>query len=103
MSHKSAWKAVKLGYNNVKNFNGGYPAWIKSAGNYGSVTAQHIKNRLSKEAKLFIVDSRPRKTGYNKGHIPTSISLPNSKFKDLNGLLPRDKNIPLVFYCGGFT
>ena len=103
MSHKSAWKADKIGYTNVKNFNGGFPVWLKVPGNYASVTANFIKNELGKEAKLFIVDCRPRESGYNKGHVPTAISLPVSKFNELNGLLPRDKSIPLVFYCGGFT
>jgi len=52
---------------------------------------------------MLIVDSRPRKTKYNKGHVTSAISLPHSKFKSMNGLLPRDKDIALIFYCGGFT
>jgi rhodanese-related sulfurtransferase len=103
MSHKSAWKAEKLGYTNVKNFNGGYPAWLKAPGNYGAVTAAYIKSELGKDSAMLIVDSRPRKTGYNKGHVTSAISLPDSKFDAMNGLLPRDKDIPLIFYCGGFT
>jgi len=103
MSHKSAWKAEKLGYKNVKNFNGGYPAWLKVPGNYGCVTAAHIKSELGKEVKMLVVDSRPRKTGYDKGHVFSAISIPNSKFNIFSGLLPRDKDIPLIFYCGGFT
>jgi rhodanese-related sulfurtransferase len=103
MSHNSAWKAEKMGYTNVKNFNGGLPAWLKIPGNYSAVTAAYIKSELGKESKMMIVDSRPRKTGYNKGYVPTAISVPDSKFNEYSGLLPRDKEIPLVFYCGGFT
>ena len=103
MSHKSAWKAEKLGYTNVKNFNGGYPAWLKGPGHYGSVTAAYVKSELAKETPLLIVDSRPRKTGYNIGHVTSAINLPSSKFDAMNGLLPIDKDIPLIFYCGGYT
>jgi rhodanese-related sulfurtransferase len=49
------------------------------------------------------VDSRPKKPKYDKGHIPSAISLPFSQFEKLKGKLPRDKETPLIFYCGGFT
>ena len=103
MSHNSAWKAEKMGYTNVKNFNGGYPAWLKVPGQYGTVTAAYIQSELAKESRMMIVDSRPRKTGYNKGYVPTAISIPDSKFGEYSGLLPSNKKIPVIFYCGGFT
>ena len=52
---------------------------------------------------MVLVDSRPKKAKFDKGHIPTSISLPDSKFDELQGKLPADRNNLLVFYCGGFT
>jgi rhodanese-related sulfurtransferase len=52
---------------------------------------------------MVLVDSRPKKAKFDKGHIPTAISLPDSKFDELQGKLPSDRNNLLVFYCGGFT
>lgn len=102
MSHKSAWKAEKLGFTNVKVYPGGYPDWIK-AGHYGALTATWLKKQVDKGTDLVIIDSRPRRPKYNKGHIPTAISIPDSQFNKYKTLLPEDKNRPLVFYCGGFT
>jgi rhodanese-related sulfurtransferase len=50
-----------------------------------------------------IIDSRPKKPKYDKGHIPSAISIPESQFEKLQGKLPRDSQVPLIFYCGGFT
>jgi rhodanese-related sulfurtransferase len=50
-----------------------------------------------------IIDSRPYKAKYIKGHIPLAISIPDSKFDKMTALLPADKNALLIFYCGGPT
>ena len=47
-----------------------------------------------------LVDSRPG-IRYREGHIPTAISIPFPKMKDLKDKLPKDKNRLLIFYCGG--
>jgi len=52
---------------------------------------------------VVIVDSRPTKPKYVKGHIPGAISIPDSKFAKMTGDLPTDKSTPLIFYCGGYT
>ncbi len=103
LSHKSARKAEKLGYNNVKVFATGFPAWKKAPGTYAGVEASYVKKQLDKSAPMVLVDSRPKRPKYDKGHIPTAISLPDSKFDKMKGDLPQDKNTPLVFYCGGYT
>lgn len=100
LSHKSAAKAVKLGYTNVKVFAKGYPEWMGQKGKYKSVTAEYVAGRIAENTAI-IIDSRPQKTKFNKGHIPTAISLPFSQFEKLKGKLPRDLNTSLVFYCGG--
>lgn len=102
LSHKSAWKAEKLGYTNVKVFSDGYPAWLK-AGHYGAVTAAYLKKQVDKGADIVIIDSRPKRPKYDKGHIPTAISIPDSQFDKFKHLLPEDKSKQLIFYCGGFT
>ncbi len=100
LSHKSAKKAEKLGYKNVKVFAKGYPEWIGQKGNYASVSAEHVAKQIA-ENKTLIIDARPQKTKFNKGHIPTAINIPFSQFDNLKGKLPRDLNTPVIFYCGG--
>ena len=48
-----------------------------------------------------IVDSRPYKPKYIKGHIPTAVSMPFSQFDKQIDKLPQDKNNLLIFYCYG--
>ncbi len=122
LSHKSAFKAEKLGYKNVKVFALGYPAWVKAYGPGPTAQADAVARKL-KDAGYkpyhaivsiplvkkvvdgqvlgLLVDSRPKKTKYDKGHIPGALSIPTSKFDKMKGLLPADKNLLLVFYCGG--
>lgn len=100
LSHKSAFKAEKLGYTNIKVYAKGYPNWVKSGG-LKAVSVTHIKKLIDKNAKIVIVDSRPKKRKYDKGHIPGAISLPDSQFDKLSDQLPTDKTTPLYFYCGG--
>ncbi|MDP2158430.1 MAG: rhodanese-like domain-containing protein, partial [Nitrospirota bacterium] len=50
-----------------------------------------------------IVDSRP-KPRFNEGHIPNAVSLDNAKFDEQKEkVLPANKDILLIFYCGGVT
>ena len=62
---------------------------------------QYVKVPMSED--VMIIDSRPKQTKYDKGHIPSAISIPDSQFEALQGKLPRDNNTPLIFYCGGYT
>ena len=48
-----------------------------------------------------LVDSRPG-PGYLKGHIPTAISIPFPKMKQMMDKLPKDKKQLVVFYCQGY-
>lgn len=54
-------------------------------------------------ADTMVIDSRPRKPKYDKGYIPSAISLPDSKFDELKGSLPENKEALLIFYCQGPT
>lgn len=55
------------------------------------------------KGNYFLVDSRPTKP-YDEGHVPTAVSIPAPKLKkDGAALLPANKDLPLVFYCGGLT
>ena len=48
-----------------------------------------------------LVDSRPP-AGYGKGYIPTAISIPFNKMKEMEAKLPKDKNKMIIFYCQGY-
>jgi len=48
-----------------------------------------------------LVDSRPG-PGYMKGHIPTAISIPLPKMKEMADRLPKEKGKLVIFYCEGF-
>jgi len=78
------------------------PGWLKVPGNYACVTADWVKKGLDKKMPMVLVDSRPKRPKYDKGHISTAISLPDSQFDKLSNTLPQDKKALLVFYCGGY-
>lgn len=50
---------------------------------------------------VVIIDSRPKRPRYDRGHIPTAISIPYSEFDALTHKLPADRSTLLIFYCGG--
>ncbi len=91
-----------MGYTNVKVFTDGFPVW-KKAGNYWAVEASYIKNSVDKMEVAVFIDSRPTRPKYVQGHLPGALSIPDSKYDEKKGILPIDKNIPLIFYCGGYT
>jgi len=74
---------------------------MKVAGNYPGVSADWVKQQIDKNTGMVLIDSRPKRTKYDKGHIPTAISIPDSQFDKMTAQLPADKNTVLVFYCGG--
>jgi len=59
--------------------------------------------KMPQPDNVLIVDSRPKRPKYDKGYIPTAISIPFSKFDQMIDKLPKDKNALLIFYCGGPT
>jgi rhodanese-related sulfurtransferase len=91
-----------MGYTNVKVFSDGYPAWMKVKGHYASVSVDYMKKQIDGKAEMVVVDSRPKRKKYDKGHLPGAISIPDSQFDKLKDQLPQEKNKQLVFYCGGF-
>lgn len=117
LSHKSAWKAEKLGYKNIYVYAAGMPDWKKNGGKVAKPVPAPNKTAFKKfpntvdpafvkqvsEGKTLglIIDARPKRKKYDKGHVPGAVSLPWSKFQKMKGLLPADKDMLLVFYCGG--
>ena len=75
---------------------------MKVKGNYAAVSVEYVAAQMATN-ELMLVDARPKKAKYDKGYIPSAISIPDSEFDKLKGKLPADKNTMLVFYCGGYT
>ena len=75
---------------------------MKTQGNYAAVSIEYVAQQYEANQTV-IVDSRPKRPKFDKGHIPSAISIPDKQFDELKGKLPADKDTPLVFYCQGFT
>lgn len=54
-------------------------------------------------ADTMIIDSRPKRPRYDKGYIPSAVSIPDSKFESMLSSLPENKEALLIFYCQGPT
>jgi hypothetical protein len=52
---------------------------------------------------VMIIDARPKRAKYDKGHIPMAVNMPTSKFDKMVGILPENKDALLIFYCEGPT
>ena len=102
LSPASADIAMKAGFKNVKVWYEGMPGW-KKAGNYTEIETKAVEKLVTKPGKkpFVLIDARPA-VKYQKSFIPTAISLPKAEFDLKKGMLPNDKSIPLVFYCGGY-
>ena len=74
---------------------------MKVPGHYPSVSADWVKKQVDGKADMVVIDSRPKRKKYDKGHVATAISIPDSQFDKLKNQLPQDKAKLLVFYCGG--
>jgi len=60
---------------------------------------QYVK--MPKTDNVLIIDSRPKRPKFDKGYIPTAISIPDSQFSKMTDKLPADKSTLLIFYCQG--
>lgn len=99
LSHASAFKAEKLGYNNIKVYPAGMPDW-KERGGMISVSAAHIKKLIDEKGSYLLVDARPKRVA-EKGMIPTAINISDTDFEKQTDKLPADKATPVIYYCGG--
>jgi rhodanese-related sulfurtransferase len=75
---------------------------MKAQGNYAAVSIEYVAKQYEAN-QMVIVDSRPKRPKFDKGHIPSAMSIPDAQFDKLKGKLPADKATQLIFYCGGFT
>ena len=76
-------------------------AWAQNS-NFTNLTADQLKKRIEQPEKVLIVDARTEKE-YRQAHIPTAINIPPSQYTLIRNHLPQDKNLPIIFYCRGFS
>jgi rhodanese-related sulfurtransferase len=112
LSHKSAKKAIGLGYTNVKVFSAGYPAWKKVAGTTavkpaitqvkagkeeGSIDIEAFKKILNGNPdSILLVDVRDSDE-FAAGAFKTAVNIPSDELDGKINSLPSDK--PTVFVC----
>jgi len=54
-------------------------------------------------ADTMIIDARPKRAKFDKGYIPSAVSIPECKFESMLSSLPENKEALLIFYCEGPT
>jgi hypothetical protein len=64
------------------------------------VKAGELKKLMDTSLPVLIVDNRSEYE-YNRGHLPKAINIPQERLFSLDNLLPKDKGLPIVFYCTG--
>jgi len=120
LSHKSARKAVELGYTNVKVFAAGYPAWkaaygqgssvavasaktaaptaLKAGKEEGSIDTETFKNIVNNNPEsIMLIDVRDADE-FKLGSFKTATNIPVDNLEEKIQTLPTDR--PIVFVCG---
>jgi len=116
LSHKSAKKAIDLGYTDVKVYAAGYPAWkaaygagetgsakmastkVKAGTEEGSIdTDTFIKMVNENPDSMMLIDVRDADE-FADAHLKTAVNIPVDQLEDKIKTLPADK--PIVFVCG---
>lgn len=102
LSAKSAFKAEKLGYTNLKVYEAGIPDW-EAHGDPVSVSTAFILKALNEKAGIVLIDSRPARRVKDEGTIPGAINISDTSFDKETAKLPQDKMKEIIFFCQGFA
>jgi len=68
---------------------------------FPEIWTAELKVKLDTKQNLFLVDSRTEGE-YLQGHIPGAVNVPPERVNPIAGYLPKDKSVPVVFYCRGY-
>ena len=66
-----------------------------------NIDAGELRDLIAAEPRLLIIDNRTAGE-YAMGRIPGALNITEERFAAIDGFLPRAKDTPLVFYCGGY-
>jgi rhodanese-related sulfurtransferase len=64
------------------------------------ITAEDVRSRMTGSKNVLLVDTRTPDE-YNAGHIPGAVNIPPERMKSEAARLPRDRSVPIMFYCRG--
>jgi len=67
---------------------------------YLTVGADQVKDLMTGGKKAALIDVRSPEE-YLAGHIPGAVNIPADRITAEKNRLPRDKSVPLIFYCRG--
>ena len=76
-------------------------AWAQNY-NIPNLTVDEVKKQLDQPGKVLLVDTRTAKE-YKMAHIPTAVIIPPEQFTSIGKYLPKDKSLPIIFYCRGYS
>ncbi|MDP2109701.1 MAG: rhodanese-like domain-containing protein [Thiobacillus sp.] len=102
LSAKSALKAEKLGYTNIKVYEAGIPDW-EAKGEPASVSTAFMQKIVAEKADIVLIDSRPARRVQSDGTIPGAINISDTNFDKETDKLPQDKQKEIIFFCQGFA
>ncbi|MDQ1334921.1 MAG: Rhodanese [Thermodesulfobacteriota bacterium] len=91
MSPKAAGLAKKWGWNHVRAYNDGMPAW-KKGGNYTVSTADYVRT-----GNIVLIDLRAP-AAVAAGHIPKAVGIPANQLESAKDKFPDSLTAPIVFY-----
>lgn len=79
------------------------PKIVKLPEGVAEIKTNEVKDLIDGKGNFLIIDSRPENR-YAQSHLPGAICIPVDKMEaGAEGLLPKEKDKLLVFYCGGYT
>jgi len=70
--------------------------------NFPNLTADDAAKFIVQSENELVVDARTEEE-YRQGHIPNAVNIPPSEFKSIGNHLPKDKSLPIIFYCRGYS
>ena len=68
----------------------------------GNLSAKQVKELIEPPGKALIVDTRTEEE-YRQAHIRTAVNIPPKQFTSIGKYLPKDKSLPIIFYCRGYS
>ena len=64
------------------------------------IPADAVRSWMTGSRKVLLIDTR-RPDEYKAGHIPGAVNIPPERMKSQAAQLPKDKTMPIIFYCRG--
>jgi len=87
----------KKGFKNIKVYVGGFPEWETKG---FSEISQNYAKELYAGGDSIVIDARGQDK-FEEDSIPGAINVPSEFIYDREYLMPSDKNVDVILYCGG--